>query len=99
MKVSKSGYYKWKYRQKHPSQKELARQRDIELIKEIHEKHPSHGYRWINAFIRNKYGIIMSDNHVHLCCKYEGIRSKGKHYQWKNPGEQQYKFNNLIWNG
>ena len=99
MKVSKSGYYKWKYRQKHPSQKELARQRDIELIKEIHEKHPSHGYRWINAFIRNKYGIIMSDNHVHLCCKYEGIRSKGKHYQWKKPGEQQYKFNNLIWNG
>ena len=44
MKVSKSGYYKWKYRQKNPSQKELARQRDIELIKEIHEKHPSHGY-------------------------------------------------------
>ena len=77
MKVSESGYYKWKYRQ----------------------KHPSHGYRWINAFIRNKYGIIMSDNHVYLCCKYEGIRSKGKHYQWKKPGEQQHKFNNLIWNG
>ena len=99
MSVSKSGYYKWKYRKENPNQKELARQRDINLIKEIHDKHPSHGYRWINAFIRNKYGIIMSDNHVHLCCKYENIRSTGKHYKWKKPGEQKYKYNNLIWNG
>lgn len=99
MSVSKSGYYKWKYRKINPSQKELSRQSDIDLIKKVHEKHPSHGYRWINAFIRNKYGIIMSDNHVHLCCKYENIRSTGKHYQWKKPGEEQYKFNNLIWNG
>lgn len=99
MSVSKSGYYKWKYRKNNPSQKELSRQSDIDLIKKIHEEHPSHGYRWINAFIRNKYGIVMSDNHVHLCCKYENIRSTGKHYQWKKPGEEQCKFNNLIWNG
>ena len=99
MSVSRSGYYKWKYRKLNPSIKELSRQEDIRLIKEVHDAHPSHGYRWINAFIRNKYGIIMSDNNVHLCCKYEGIRSKGKHYQWKKPGEQQHKFNNLVWNG
>lgn len=74
MNVSKSGYYKWKYRQKNPSLKEISRESDIRLIKEIHEKHPSHGYRWINAFARNKYGIVWSDNHVHICCKYEGIR-------------------------
>lgn len=99
MSVSKSGYYKWKNSEKNPSLRKISRQSDIKLIKEVHEKHPSHGYRWINAFIRNKYGIVMSDNHVHLCCKYEGIRSKGKHYQWKKPGEEQCKFNNLIWNG
>ena len=74
MNVSKSGYYKWKYRKENPSLKELSRQSDIDLIKKIHEQHPSHGYRWINAFIKNKYGVVMSDNHVHLCCKYEGIR-------------------------
>ena len=99
MNVSKSGYYKWKYRQKNPSLKDISRQSDIRLIKEIHKKHPSHGYRWINAFARNKYGIVWSDNHVHLCCKYEGIRSIGKHYQWKKPGEEKCTFNNLIWNG
>ena len=65
--------------------KMISRQSDIELIKEIHDKHPSHGYRWINAYARFHYGIVWSDNHVHLCCKYEGIRSKGKHYQWKKP--------------
>lgn len=99
MSVSQSGYYKWKDRQNNPSEKELSRQSDIAFIKEVYEKHPSHGYRWINSFIKNKYGIIMSNNHVHLCCKYENIRSMGKHYQWKKPGEQQCKFNNLVWDG
>lgn len=99
MSVSKSGYYKWKYRRENPGKKKLARQADIKLIKEIHDKHPSHGYRWINAFIRNKYGIVFSDNHVHLCCKYENIKSTVKHYQWQKPGEEKIKFNNLIWNG
>lgn len=99
MSVSRSGYYKWKYRKLNPSLKELSRQEDIKLIKEIHNKHKSHGYRWINAFIRNKHGIIWTDNYVHRLCKYEGIRSQGNHYQWKKPGEEQYKFNNLVWNG
>ena len=99
MSVSKSGYYKWKFRKENPSLKEISRQSDIKLIREVHKKHPSHGYRWINAFIRNRDVVVMSDNHVNLCCKYENIRSKGKHYQWKKPGEQSYHFNNLIWNG
>lgn len=99
MKVSKSGYYKWKKRNNYPSKKMISRNSDIELIKKIHNKYPSHGYRWINAYARLNYGIVWSDNHVHLCCKYENIRSCGKHYRWKKPGEQQYKYNNLIWNG
>lgn len=99
MSVSRSGYYKWKYRQNNPTEKMISRLSDIALIKEIHEKHPSHGYRWINAFARLHYGIVWSDNHVHLCCKYEGIRSQGKHYQWKKPEEEHKKFNNLVWNG
>lgn len=99
MSVSRSGYYKWKHRKENPTVKMISRQSDINLIKQIHEKHPSHGYRWINAFCKNKYGVIWTDNYVHLCCKYEGIRSKGKHYQWKKPNEEHETFNNLIWNG
>ena len=99
MSVSRSGYYKWKYRQEHPTLKMISRQSDIDLIRKIHKKHPSHGYRWINAYARLHYGILWSDNHVHLCCKYEGIKLKGKHYQWKKPDEEHEKFNNLVWNG
>ena len=96
MSVNRSGYYKWLNRQSNPSKRMLQRESDISLIRDIHEKHPSHGYRWINAYVRQKYGIIWSDHHVHLCCKYANIKYQGKHYQWKKPGEQQYKFNSLM---
>ena len=99
MNVNRSGYYKWKCRKANPSTKEISRKVDLKLIKNIHRKHPSHGYRWINAFIRNQYGVIYSDRYIHRLCKYEGIRSRGHHYQWQKPGEEQYKFHNLIWNG
>lgn len=99
MSVSRSGYYKWKYREFNSSLKEVSRRKDIQLIKEVHSKHKSHGYRWINAFVKNEYGIVWTNNYVHRLCKYEGIRSQGKHYQWKKPGEEQYRFNNLVWDG
>ena len=97
--MNRSGYYKWKKRRKDPGAKQLSRQADLQLIREVHEKHPSHGYRWINAYIRNKFGIIFTDNYVHRLCRYEGIRSQGKHYQWKKPQEENYKYPNLVWNG
>ena len=97
--VSRSGYYKWKYRKKNPSDKELSRQFDLNLIKEVHEKHKAHGYRWINAVLRNKYGIIFTNNYVHRLCKYADIKYQGKHYQWKKPDEEHEKFKNLVWNG
>ena len=99
MSVNRSGYYKWKERQENPSDRQLRRESDLKLIKEVHDKHPSHGYRWINAYIFNRYGVKYTDNYVHRLCKYEGIRSQGKHYQWRKPQEENYKFNNLIWNG
>lgn len=99
LNVSKSVYYKWKYRKYNPSLKEITRQSDLKIIKEVHNKHKSHGYRWINTFIRNKYGIIYKDNYVYRLCKYNDIKYQGKHYQWKKPTEENKKFNNLIWNG
>ena len=95
MNINPSGYYKWVHRKKNPSLKELRRQADLNLIKEVHRKHPSHGYRWINAYLHNRY----SDNYIHRLCKYEGIRSQGHHYQWKKPGEERCQYNNLVWDG
>ena len=99
MSISRSGYYKWKYRKENPTLREITRQSDLELIKKVHNKHKAHGYRWINHHIRNLYGVYYTDNYVHRLCKYENIRYQGKHYQWKKPDEEHETFNNLVWNG
>ena len=96
MNVNRSGYYKWLLRKKQPSKRTIQREQDIAIINEIHHKHPSHGYRWINAYAKKHYKIKWSDNHVHLCCKYAGIISSGKHYKYVKPGEERIKYKNLI---
>ena len=47
MGVSRSGYYKWKKRDK--STRDLKREEVIALVSEVHKAHPSHGYRWVAA--------------------------------------------------
>lgn len=96
MGVNRSGYYKWKKRKNSPSKRTVQIEKDIELIKEIHKHHPSHGYRWIRAYALRHYGVIWSNNHVHNCCKYAGIISIGKHYKYQRPGQEKEKFKNLI---
>lgn len=96
MSVSRLGYYKWKYRKQNPILKEISRQSAAKIIKEVHEKQKAHGYRGISHVIRNSYEIYYTDNYVHHICKYENIKeplSMGK------IDEEQYKLNNLIWNG
>lgn len=99
MSVSRSGFYKWKKRSASPSLKSISRAFDIKLIKSVHRSHPSHGYRWINQFIRNTYGVVFSNYYVHKICMFEGIVSQAKHAKWKKPGNNNFTFNNLVWNG
>ena len=96
MSINRSGYYKWLDRQSKPSEKMLQRESDISLIRDIHKKHPSHGYRWIKAYLEHYCGVIMSYNHVHLCCKYAGIISQGNHYKYVKPGEEKKNYPNLV---
>lgn len=98
MSVNRSGYYKWLNRQKKPTERMTQRETDINLIKEVHKKHPSHGYRWIKAYLERHYGVVMSNNHVHLCCKYAGIISQGNHYKYAKPGEEKKQYPNLVMN-
>ena len=96
MDINRSSYYKWKRRQNILSSRMIQREKDTNIIREIHEKHPSHGYRWINSYLRKHYGVVMSNNHVHLCCKYAGIISQGNHYKYVKPGEEKKNYPNLI---
>ena len=96
MSINRSGYYKWLIRQAKPSESMLQRELDISLIENVHKKHPSHGYRWIKAYLEHEYGVIMSTNHVHLCCKYAGIVYQGKHYKYVKPGGEKKNYPNLV---
>lgn len=96
MNVNRTGYYKWLDRKDNPSERELQRAKDIAIIKKIHKKHPSHGYRWIRAYAEKHYKVKWSNNHVHLCCKYAGIISAGKHYRYVRPSDERIKYKNLV---
>jgi len=97
MNVSRSGYYKWVKNKDILNAYEQNRMDLGKLIKDIHKKKPSYGYRRINAIIRTETGWYVSNNLVHKVCRLLKIWSKAKHYsKYKNPGEESIKYPNLI---
>ena len=77
MDVSRSGYYKWKKRDK--SKRDIKREELIALVETVHTDHKSHGYRWTAAYIRLEYGYECSDNYIYKCFRFLGIKSETKH--------------------
>jgi len=101
MDINRSGYYKWTYRQINKSEWIKRRDDNLEIIQEIHSKHKSHGYRWISAFLKHKYGLILKPNYVHACCKYAGIKSQAARIKYRKPKQEKMEFPNLVsgnWN-
>lgn len=99
MSINRSGFYKWKQRLSNPSAKLIQRTDNINLFKSYHEEYPSHGYRWLNAMIRNETGVVMSDQYAHQCCKYAGITSVSKHYRYQKPGDPFKVYPNMLLTG
>ena len=77
MGVSRAGYYKWKTHK--PSHRDNKREDVIAKVKEVHEKHPTHGYRWTAAYLRINMQMIISDNYTYKCFRYLGIKAETKH--------------------
>ena len=96
MDVNRSGYYKWKHRQIVRPKWIQRREDNLKIIQEVHDKHKTHGYRWISAFLERKHGIILKPNYVHVCCKYAGIKSQSPRIKWRKPKEEKLEFPNLI---
>lgn len=99
MNINRSGFYKWKNIIQNPTQKAISRASNIKIFKEYHEKYPSHGYRWLNALIRNETGLVLSDVTAHRCCKFAGIVSQAKHYRYKKVGDPFKTYPNLLMSG
>ena len=94
MGVSRSGYYKWKNRDK--SERDVRRGEMIGLVESIHTAHKSHGYRWTAAYIRLEYGYECSDNYIYKCFRFLGIKSETKHQIHYNKRKEKDKYPNLI---
>ncbi|MDR0885529.1 MAG: IS3 family transposase, partial [Clostridiales Family XIII bacterium] len=91
--VSRSGYYKWRGRSKEAPH---DRQEILDLVKEIHESHPSHGYRWVHAYLVRNKKITVSADYIRKAFKFLGIESKTKHKVHRNPRKVKDPYPNLI---
>ena len=95
MGVSRAGYYKWL---KHkPTIRDYRREEIVEKVKEVHEKHRTHGYRWTAAFIRINMHLEISDNYAYKCFSYLGIKAETRHRIHSMPRKVKDKYPNLIY--
>ena len=98
MRVNRSSYIKWRTNKGTKSKQEIERERLMPLIEKCHKNKPSRGYHNIAAYLRDNYGYDKSDNLIHKCCKYMGIKSQVKHYRQKytRPGNEHLIFENEL---
>ena len=94
MGVSRSGYYKWLRRE--PSSREINREFMVGVVEDIHSEHPTHGYRWVAAYIRINLQLSISDNFSYKCFQYLGIQSQTRHKIHYKPRKVKDKYPNLI---
>lgn len=97
--MNRSGFYKWKKRLEHPSERLVRFVDDMQLFRDYHRKYPSHGYRWLNAKIFLDTQRKMSDPYAHKCCKTAGIVSESRHYRYKKPGDPFKIYPNYLLQG
>ena len=94
MGVSRSGFYKWKKRDK--SKQDYNRDEMIKLVSQVHKEHPSHGHRWIRAYIELNYKKKYSDGYVYKAFKFLEIKAKSKHQVHRKPRKIKDRYPNLI---
>ena len=91
--VSRSGYYKWRGRAKEPPH---DRRVILDLVKAAHERHPSHGYRWIHAYLVMHNKISVSADYIRRAFNFLGIESKTKHKPYSKRRIEKVPYPNLI---
>ena len=96
MGVNRSGYYGWKHRQIHKPGWVVRRENNIELVRGVHIDHPSHGYVWIAAYLKQSLGVILSDQYVYRCCRFSGIKSQSRRIQTRKIREEKVISPNRI---
>ena len=91
--VSRSGYYKWRKRGGDPPK---DRARVLRLVRECHGTHPSHGYRWVHAYLKKNDGVEVSAEYIRRCFLYLGIRAETKHQKKSQGRKVRDPYPNLV---
>jgi len=91
--VSRSGYYKWQGRDKCIPE---DRRRIFELVQATHERHSTHGYRWVHAYLVREESITVSPDYIRRAFNVLGIESKTKHKARNKPRKVRGPYPNLI---
>lgn len=93
MGVSRAGYYKWLGRDKKDNS---LHNKAIDEIIKVHNEHPSHGYRWINAYLKENGILAISVSFTYKITRALGIKAETKHKVKYKKREVKDKYPNLI---
>lgn len=93
MGVSRSGYYDWRKRDRSIPQ---DRQAILDATLRCHEEHPSHGYRWVHAYLIQHGELTCSADYIRKAFNYLGIESQTKHKAKKYERKLRDPYPNLV---
>ncbi len=96
MGVSRSGYYKHLKLLESGQLRSEKLYQAISQVSIVHQSHPSHGYRWVAAYIRRNTDYSFSDGLIYKAFRYLGITSKTRHKRRYKPRKIKDKYPNLI---
>lgn len=68
----------------------------LKAVRDCHERHPSHGYRWVHAYLTREGKIDVSPDYVRRAFGYLGIRSETKHKAKRHERQVRDPYPNLI---
>lgn len=94
--VSRSGYYKWTKRKGKQNRYEVQQRKLDIVVKSVHEKHPSLGYRALNAVIIENINYKCCDLCVLKSMQRLNIKSHAKPKKYTYLGHEHKVFPNIL---
>lgn len=72
------------------------RRRILALVSACHDEYPSHGYRWVHAYLKRTHRIAVFADYVRKCFRYLGIHAKTTHRPYSKKKVERQSYPNLI---
>ena len=76
--------------------KPKQRAKILKLVQDCHDAHPSHGYRWVHAYLKSNENLTVSADYIRRCFRYLGISAETKHRPKTRKKSERETYPNLI---